>query len=77
MLVGFIYTAMDHANGFSILPRPLRYQCFYAVESARSCREVAQQPSGRTVSKLCFALLAVQKANGALSEDRADDGHRA
>ena len=27
LLVGIIYTAMDHANGFSILPRPLRFQC--------------------------------------------------
>ena len=27
LLVGFIYTAMAHANGISILPRPLRFQC--------------------------------------------------
>jgi hypothetical protein len=30
-----------------------------------------------TVSKLSFALLAVQKANSALGQDCADDGHRA
>jgi hypothetical protein len=27
LLVGIIYTAMDHANGISILLRPLRFQC--------------------------------------------------
>ena len=30
-----------------------------------------------TVSKLSFAFLAVQKANSALGQDCADDGHRA
>ena len=27
LLVGFIYTATDHAYGFPILPRPVHFQC--------------------------------------------------